>query len=225
MKGEILLVEDSHNTQVIVQKILELQGYTLQTAGDGLTGFRKIEELKPKVVLLDISLPEMDGMEVSRRVRGHEDEGVQNTVLIALTAMATSGDRERFFDVGCDDYLPKPFRSAQLVEIVEKYMAASFIPGQSDSPGILRRKKVAEMEAFQAELAERQAAADRAAEQREQARQEPPKPMPAPKKKPAPDASKPDRLVSFEVSDDFLSELLNPDIVEPVDPVIDDEEE
>ena len=226
MNGEILLVEDSHNTQVIVQKILELQGYILQTAGDGISGFRQIEELKPKMVLLDISLPEMDGMEVARRVRAHQDEEVRKTALIALTAMASDGDRERFFDVGCDDYLPKPFRSAQLVEIVEKYMSAQYIPGVSVSPGMLRRKKVAEMEAFQAKIAEKEAEAAKAAEEREQARQEAPKIMPSPKRKPpAPNPKKSDRQVTFEVSDDFLSELLDPDIVEPVDPILDDEEE
>jgi DNA-binding response OmpR family regulator len=224
MKGELLLVEDSHNTQVIVKKILELQGYILETASDGLTGFRKIEEFTPKVVLLDISLPEMDGMEVARRVRAHENEDVRETVLIALTAMASVGDRERFFDVGCDDYLPKPFRSAQLVEVVEKYMSADYIPGVSINPGMLRRKKVAEMEAYQAEIAEKQAATEKEEAEKSLAREELPKSMPTPKKKPTASSSvKADKHITFEVGDDFLSDLLDPGIVEPVDPVLDDE--
>ncbi len=224
MKGEILLVEDSLNTQTIVRKILELQGYSLETASDGISGFRKIEEIKPKMVLLDISLPEMDGMEVSRRVRAHADEEVRKTVLIALTAMASPGDRERFFDVGCDDYLPKPFRSVQLVEIVQKYMSNEYIPGESVNPGMLRRKKVAEMEAFQEQIAERQAAADKADAEREQARREMPKSMPAPRNKPpAPKEGKPDKQVIFEMKDDFLKALLDPDIVEPVDPILDED--
>jgi len=224
MMGEILLVEDSLNTQMIVRKILELQGYSLVTASDGISGFRKIEEIKPRLVLLDISLPEMDGMEVSRRVRAHSDEDVRKTVLIALTAMAASGDRERFFDVGCDDYLPKPFRSVQLVEIVQKYMSNTYIPGESVNPGMLRRKKVAEMEAFQAQIAEKQAAADRAEAEREQARREMPKTMPAPRQKPpVQKEGKADKHANFEVKDDFLKTLLDPDIVEPVDPILDDE--
>jgi len=224
MTGELLLVEDSHNTQTIVRKILELQGYSLETASDGISGFRKIEALMPRMVLLDISLPEMDGMEVARQVRAHKDEIVRKTVLIALTAMASAGDRERFFDAGCDDYLPKPFRSTQLVEIVKKYMSADFVPGETATPGMLRRKKVAEMEAFQAEIAERQAAADKAAAEREQALRATPKTMPAPRKKsPATEEPITDRSLTFEVSDDFLSALLNPDIVEPTDPVIDED--
>lgn len=224
MTGEILLVEDSHNTQTIVRKILELQGYSLETASDGISGLRKIEEIKPRLVLLDISLPEMDGMEVSRRVRAHTDDEVRKTVLIALTAMASPGDRERFFDVGCDDYLPKPFRSAQLVEIVQKYMSADYIPGKTATPGMLRRKKVAEMEDFQAQLAERQAEADKARAERELAGQEIPKTMPAPRKKtPAPQEGKADKHANFEVKDDFLKMLLDPDSVEPVNPKLDED--
>jgi CheY-like chemotaxis protein len=220
MSGEILLVEDSHNTQVIVSKILEIQGYPLQTASDGATGFRKIEEIKPKMVLLDISLPEMDGMEVARKVRAHEDEVVQKTVLIALTAMAASGDRERFFDVGCDDYLPKPFRSAQLVEIVEKYMSPDYIPGESVNPGMLRRKKVAEMEAFQARIEEQLEPQETKTVQKAQHQPDSAKPTPVQKKKTEP---APERNASFAFGDDFLKELLDPDSVEPVDPVLDDE--
>ncbi|MBN2045402.1 MAG: response regulator [Anaerolineales bacterium] len=224
MKGELLLIEDSHNTQMIVKKILELQGYSLQTASDGISGLRKIEELTPKVVLLDISLPQMDGMEVARKVRFHENETVQNTVLIALTAMAASGDRERFFDVGCDDYLPKPFRSAQLVDIVQKYMSADYIPGESVNPGMLRRKKVAEMEAYQTRIAEQQAAEKEGTAEQGQATQEPPKPKPAPRKQGAsPVEPISGRKASLKIGGDFLSELLDPELVEPVDPIRDDE--
>jgi CheY-like chemotaxis protein len=223
MKGDILLVEDSHNTQVIVSKILELQGYALQTAGDGVTGLRKIEELRPRMVLLDISLPEMDGMEVARRVRAHEVEDVQKTVLIALTAMAASGDRERFFDVGCDDYLPKPFRSAQLVDIVEKYMSPDYIPGESVNPGMLRRKKVAEMEAFQARFEEQQEEEPVPVVKTPQ-QQDSPKPEPPSGKKSTAEAKpSPEKHTSFNFGEDFLSELLDPDSVEPVDPILDDE--
>ena len=89
---------------------------------------------------------------------------------------------------------------------------------------MLRRKKVAEMEAFQAQIAERQAEADKAAAEQEQARRATPKTMPAPRKKsPAPGENITDHSITFEVSDDFLSALLDPDTVEPTDPVLDEE--
>ena len=151
MAGEVLLIEDSHNTRVIVQKILERQGQPLQTASDGPSGLSRIVDLKPRMVLLDISLPEMDGMEIARRVRAHEDEEVRKTVLVALTAMGTPRDRDRFYEAGCDDHLPKPFRAAQLAEVVSAYMSEDFTPGVSETPGGQRRKKLAEMQAFMAQ--------------------------------------------------------------------------
>ena len=129
MKGELLLIEDNPDTQMIVRKILERQEYSIRTANDGFSGLKLIEDVQRKLVLLDISLPEMDGMEIARRIRQHENQELRNTVLIALTAMGTSGDRDRFFDAGCDDHLPKPFRAIQLVEMVQVYMSDNFVPG------------------------------------------------------------------------------------------------
>ena len=220
MKGELLLIEDSHNTQMIVSKILERQGYALQTALDGVSGLKKLEEMKPKVVLLDISLPEMDGMEIARRVRGHENEQIQTTVLIALTAMGTTGDRDRFYDAGCDDHLPKPFRAAQLVEIVDVYMSTDFEPGKTLSPGARRREKLKEMAALKAAAEER--------EKQAQTELQPEAPAAVLKKKPAPTGSakkkepakksQPAVKKDFKMNDDFLSDLLDPGSVEPVDP-------
>jgi len=220
MKGELLLIEDSHNTQMIVSKILERQGYALQTALDGVSGFKKLEEMKPKVVLLDISLPEMDGMEIARRVREHENEQIQTTVLIALTAMGTTGDRDRFYDAGCDDHLPKPFRAAQLVEIVDAYMSADFAPGITLSPGARRREKLKEISALKTAVEER--------EKQTQIDLPPEAPAAELKKKPAlkdktkkketSKKSQPAIKKDFKVNDDFLSDLLDSNSVEPVDP-------
>lgn len=220
MRGELLLIEDSHNTQMIVSKILERQGYAIQTALDGVSGLKKLEEMKPKVVLLDISLPEMDGMEIARRVREHENEQIQNIVLIALTAMGTTGDRDRFYDAGCDDHLPKPFRAAQLVEIVDAYMSADFEPGKTLSPGARRREKLKEMAALKAAAEER--------EKQAQTKLQPDAPAAVLKKKLAPTEaakkkepakkSQPSIKKDFKVNDDFLSDLLEPGSVEPVEP-------
>ena len=98
---EILYIEDNFHNRRIVRKILERQGYTLHEREDGLEGYEFLKELKPGIVLLDISLPTMDGMEIARRVK--EDSEVQHIYLIALTASAMQGDRERFLDAGCDD--------------------------------------------------------------------------------------------------------------------------
>lgn len=220
MKGELLLIEDSHNTQMIVSKILERHGYALQMAMDGVSGLKKLEEMKPKVVLLDISLPEMDGMEIARRVRSHENEQIRNIVLIALTAMGTTGDRDRFYDAGCDDHLPKPFRAAQLVEIVDAYMSSEFEAGKSLSPGARRREKLKEMASLKAAAEER--------EQQTKTEQQEATPAAAVKKMPAPKGKAKKKETAkktpapvkkdFRVNDDFLSDLLDQGSVEPVDP-------
>jgi CheY-like chemotaxis protein len=147
---EILYIEDNFHNRRIVRKILERQGYTLHEREDGLEGYEFLKELKPGVVLLDISLPSMDGMEIARRVK--EDPEVQHIYLIALTASAMQGDRERFLDAGCDDYLSKPFRALDLVALVNKYadLVAANVPAPPPQPsemhdtGPLEEKKVEE---------------------------------------------------------------------------------
>lgn len=132
-KGEILYIEDNFHNRRIVRKILERQDYVIYDAEDGLEGYNRLKELMPKVVLLDISLPTMDGIEIANRVKA--DSSTRDVVLIALTASAMAGDRERFLEAGCDDYLSKPFRALDLVEMVDYYMGRDYVPGESLSTG------------------------------------------------------------------------------------------
>jgi len=132
-KGEILYIEDNFLNRRIVRKILERQDYVLHEAEDGLDGYEQLKKLKPKVVLLDITLPGMDGLEIARSVKA--DPGTRDVILVALTASAMVGDRERFLGAGCDDYLSKPFRANDLVAIVDFYMSPDFVPGSMLTPG------------------------------------------------------------------------------------------
>ena len=115
----ILYIEDNFHNRRIVRKILERQGYTIHEEEDGIKGFKTLQELVPPVVLLDISLPGMDGIEIAKKVKA--DDGLKHIILIALTASAMQGDRERFLAAGCDDYLSKPFRAVGLVEMVNHH--------------------------------------------------------------------------------------------------------
>ncbi len=112
----ILYIEDNVHNRRIVRKILESQGYTLLEAGDGESGLMMIRRLKPPLVLLDISLPGMDGLELLAQVRA--DDRLRHIPVIALTASAMRGDRERFLAAGCDDYISKPVQVAELLEKV-----------------------------------------------------------------------------------------------------------
>lgn len=115
----ILYIEDNFHNRRIVRKILEKQGYTINEADDGIKGFEILKKDKPPLVLLDISLPGMDGIEIAKRVKASEE--LKDIFLIALTASAMAGDRERFLAAGCDDYLSKPFKAADLVEMIDTH--------------------------------------------------------------------------------------------------------
>jgi CheY-like chemotaxis protein len=113
----VLYIEDNYHNRRIVRKILQSRGYNVIEAEDGVTGLEMIQELKPPLILLDIGLPEMDGLEIITHVRADSD--LKNIPVIALTASAMRGDRERFLDAGCDDYLSKPIQAMKLINKVD----------------------------------------------------------------------------------------------------------
>jgi len=119
----VLYIEDNYHNRRIVRKILQSRGYTIVEAEDGAKGLAMVRELKPPLVLLDIGLPEMDGLEVVAHIRA--DPELQHTPVIALTASAMRGDRERFLAAGCDDYLSKPVQVMDLINKVAEHYPSS----------------------------------------------------------------------------------------------------
>lgn len=115
----VLYIEDNFHNRRIVNKVLTSRGYKILEAEDGERGLEMIREIRPYLVLLDITLPGIDGIEVVSRVRA--DAELKQTLVIAVTASAMRGDRERFLEAGCDDYLSKPIQITELIEIVEKH--------------------------------------------------------------------------------------------------------
>lgn len=116
MDKTILYIEDNYHNQRIVQKVLASRGYTVVMADDGEIGWEMVQRLKPAMVLLDISLPGIDGLEVVARIKA--TEALKDIWVIALTASAMRGDRERFLVAGCNDYISKPIRVGELIEKV-----------------------------------------------------------------------------------------------------------
>lgn len=116
---QVLYIEDNFHNRRLVRKILESQGYSLIEAEDGQAGLDKVREVKPPLVLLDITLPKMDGLEVLSHIRSEAE--LSHTPVIALTASAMRGDRERFLDAGCDDYISKPIQMRELLEKVQQH--------------------------------------------------------------------------------------------------------
>ena len=115
-----MYIEDNYHNRRLVSKILASRGIRIRAAADGLSGLQLVRRERPAVVLLDISLPDIDGLEVLARIRG--DVALKGTPVIALTASAMRGDRERFLEQGCDDYLSKPLQALELIAMVERYL-------------------------------------------------------------------------------------------------------
>jgi two-component system, cell cycle response regulator DivK len=120
MAQRILLVEDNEDNQTVYRTILEHFGYEVIEAMDGETGVRLAREQKPDLILMDVSIPLMDGWEATRILKG--DEATRDIPIIALTAHALASDRARAEEVGCDGYLAKPVEPRKVVEEVARML-------------------------------------------------------------------------------------------------------
>ena len=116
-KGRILVIEDEPSIQDVLRDYLTAAGYEVRTAGDGLTGLTQIDAFRPDLLLLDINLPDLDGLEITRRVRGKSD-----LFIIMLTARTEEDDQVLGLRLGADDYVTKPFSPRALVARVDAFM-------------------------------------------------------------------------------------------------------
>jgi CheY-like chemotaxis protein len=113
----VLLVEDDRRLQILGQRVLERRGYRVMVAGDGAEAVRLAVEAGPRVVLMDIEIPGLGGVEATVQLKAQRPE----IPVIAVTAHAMSGDRERFMAAGCDGFLSKPYDIAQLLDVVRHF--------------------------------------------------------------------------------------------------------
>lgn len=111
---KILLVEDNEINRDMLSRRLEREGYTCIMAEDGQEGIELALQESPDLILMDMSLPVVDGWEATRRIK--DDERMHHIPVIALTAHAMSGDREKALAAGCDDYDTKPVDMPRLLE-------------------------------------------------------------------------------------------------------------
>ncbi|MFF4448415.1 response regulator transcription factor [Streptomyces sp. NPDC001502] len=113
-QGSVLVVDDDPTVSEVVAGYLERAGFTVRLAADGPAGLRAAEEHRPDLMVLDLMLPGMDGLEVCRRLRAGEN-GVRPVPVIMLTARGDEDDRILGLEVGADDYVTKPFSPRELV--------------------------------------------------------------------------------------------------------------
>jgi len=121
--AKILLVEDNEINRDMMVRRLQRRGYTLISAVDGQQAIDMAHLEKPDLILMDMSLPVIDGWEATRRIKA--DPAVKHILVIGLTAHAMVGDREQALKAGCDDYATKPVDFDKLVELIERLLTKS----------------------------------------------------------------------------------------------------
>ena len=116
-KPTILLVEDTQEVTMMIKDYLELAGYKVVTAQDGVDAIVQAKLVHPDLILMDVQMPRMDGLEATRKLRSEPD--FRYTPIIALTALAMPSDRERCLAAGMDEYISKPVNLKALVKIIQ----------------------------------------------------------------------------------------------------------
>jgi two-component system cell cycle response regulator DivK len=119
---KILLVEDDFINMRLAQHILEVEGYTVLKAATAKEALEQIESSLPDLILMDVQLPDMNGMTVVRVLR--ENIRTRGTPILALTACAMKGDKERILQMGCDGYISKPIDVQEFIDTLEKFLNA-----------------------------------------------------------------------------------------------------
>ncbi|MEZ0324975.1 MAG: response regulator [Fimbriimonas sp.] len=120
--SKILLVEDNEMNRDMLSRRLERRGYEVLIALDGEVGLALANSESPDLILMDMSLPILDGWEATRRLKAAPE--TRNIPVIALTAHAMSSDRDKALEAGCDDYDTKPVELPRLLEKIEALLAA-----------------------------------------------------------------------------------------------------
>jgi two-component system cell cycle response regulator DivK len=124
----ILIVDDNPQNLKLVRVILAAEGYEVKTAIDAEDALNILEGFSPALILMDLQLPQMDGLELTRRLKA--DPKRRGMAIIALTAYAMKGDAERALAAGCDGYISKPIDTDGFPKMVADYLTRSTVGGQ-----------------------------------------------------------------------------------------------
>jgi len=116
----ILIVDDNLTNLKLARVLLAGEGYVVRTAADAEEAMAVLEEFRPRLILMDIQLPGMDGLELTRRIKA--DPAMAAITILALTAYAMKGDQDRVLAAGCDGYVTKPIDTRALPGVIDGFM-------------------------------------------------------------------------------------------------------
>ena len=126
----VLLVDDDMDNLIVASTVLEFNGATVYRATDGVEGLKVLETVTPSLILLDLSMPNLDGWGAFKKIRA--DERTQSIPVIAVTAHAMTDDEDRVMQAGFDGYIAKPFRIGTFLEVIQDRLRN--MPNRSDTP-------------------------------------------------------------------------------------------
>jgi two-component system cell cycle response regulator DivK len=122
MGEKILYIEDNPANRMLVKRILMVEDYIVFEAEDGPTGIEVAMQEKPDLILMDMNLPDIDGYEMTKRIRAIPE--LRDIPIIAMTANVMRGDREKTLEAGCDGYIPKPIDVDALPSQIDRFLKA-----------------------------------------------------------------------------------------------------
>lgn len=121
----ILIVDDNQMNLKLVRVVLAGEGYQVRTAADAEEALGVLEAWRPSLILMDIQLPGMDGLELTRRLKA--DAATREIFIVAITAYAMKGDEQRALAAGCDGYITKPIDTRTLPDVVARYLSSKVV--------------------------------------------------------------------------------------------------
>ena len=120
MSKTVLIVEDNDLNMKLFDDLITAHGYQTVKTQDGRNAVELVKEHMPDLIIMDIQLPEISGIEVTKQIKANDE--LKNIPVIAVTAFAMKGDEEKIRESGCEDYIAKPISVPKFIEIVKKYL-------------------------------------------------------------------------------------------------------
>jgi two-component system cell cycle response regulator DivK len=131
MGESILVVDDNADNRDLTQILLECEGFEVRLAEDAAQALSTLGSYHPKLILMDVQLPGMDGLELTRRLR--QDPSLQGVIIVALSAYAMAAEKQNALAAGCDGYITKPINTRTFASAVRQYLDAPARPAVEES--------------------------------------------------------------------------------------------